>query len=94
MNPSTVQPWDMNWGQELFNWGFAIGLILLIWFATMALRYRKNPANILGRNVEDFAGQVQEGNGPIPVFLILTYMTVFTMVIIYGVIYFFTGYNY
>jgi len=87
-------PWEVNWGQEAMNWLFIIGLLALVWFATAALRYRKNPANILGRNVEDFAGQVQEGNGPIPVFLILTYIAVFVMLTLYAVLYIFNGYNY
>lgn len=87
-------PWEMNWGQELLNWLFILGLITLVWFATQALRYRKNPSNILGRNIEDFAGQVQEGNGPIPVFLILTYIATFVMVSLYAVLYILNGYNY
>ncbi len=87
-------PWEMNWGQEVLNWLFIIGLISLVWFATQALRYRKNTANILGRYVEDFAGQVQEGNGPMPLFLILTYIVTFVMVSLYAILYVLNGYNY
>lgn len=87
-------PWEINWGQEIWNWAFIIGLLALVIFSTQALRFRKNPANILGRNVEDFAGQVQEGNGPIPVFLLLTYLVVFVTLTTYALIYIFSGYNY
>ncbi len=89
-----LQPWEMNWGQEAIQWGFIIALFVLIWFAVGALRYRKNTANQLGRNVEDFAGQTQEANGPIPIFLLLTYIVVFVALTLYATIYFFTGYNY
>lgn len=89
-----IQPWEWQWPLEAIVWAFGIGIGLLIWFAIASLKYRKHPANFLGRNVEDFAGQTAEANGKVPVYMMLVIAAYFIFLLFYTGIYFFFGYTY
>lgn len=94
-NPSTaILPWDWNFALELVTWFIVFLLVGGIWIWTRAGTDRKNTPDILGRNVEDFAGVTQEGNGPIPWFLLLFYLTVGIAIIAYPAITLIFNYNY
>lgn len=89
-----IKPWDWNLPLELFIWGFVIFLVVGIWVWTRAGVDRRNTPDILGRNVEDFAGVTQEGNGPVPIFLLLLYATIALFILAYPAITLIFGYNY
>jgi len=94
-NPNTViLPWDWNLPLELVMWFIVFLLVAGIWIWTRAGVDRKNLPDIVGRNVEDFAGVSQEANGPIPLFLLLFYLTVGIAIVSYPTITLIFGYNY
>ncbi len=94
-NPNTpILPWDWNLPLELTVWFIVLILVVGIWVWTRAGVDRKNLPDILGRNVEDFAGVTQEANGPIPVFLLLLYLAVGTAIVAYPTITLIFNYNY
>ena len=89
-----VKPWSWNLPLEAITWGIVILLIagIVIWVS--AGRDRMNLPDIVGRNVEDFAGTTQEGNGPIPLFLLLFYLVVALFMIGYPIVTLIFNYNY
>ncbi len=89
-----VKPWSWNLPLEAVTWGIIILLIAAIWIWVSAGRDRKHLPDILGRNVEDFAGTTQEGNGPIPLFLLLFYLVVALFMIGYPVVTLIFNYDY
>lgn len=89
-----VKPWSWNLPLEAFTLGVVILLIAAIWIWVRAGSDRKNLPDILGRNVEDFAGTTQESNGPIPLFLLLFYLVVALFMIGYPVVTLIFNYNY
>ena len=94
-NPNDpVKPWSWNLPLELVVWGVVILLIVGIMIWVSAGRDRKNLPDIVGRNIEDFAGTTQEGNGPIPLFLLLFYLVVALFMIGYPVVTLIFNYDY
>lgn len=89
-----VQAWDWNLPLELAVWFIVLLIAFAVWFWTKSGVYRKNTPDILGRNVEDFAGVTQESNGPIPIFLLLLYLVVGLFLVGYPVITLIFGYKY
>lgn len=89
-----IQPWDWNLPLDFFTWGVVVLLVVGIWLWTWSGRDRKNLPDILGRNVEDFAGVTQEGNGPVPMFLFVFYAVVAIFMIGYPVVTLIFNYNY
>lgn len=89
-----IKPWSWNIAIEAFLWGIIIFLVALIWLWTRSGKDRKHTPDILGRNVEDFAGVAQEGNGPIPVFLLLFYGIVAFAIVGYITVTLIVGYKY
>ena len=89
-----ILPWDWNLPLELVMWFIVFLLVAGIWIWTRAGVDRKNLPDILGRNVEDFAGVTQEGNGPIPMFLLLFYLTIAIALVSYPAITLIFNYNY
>jgi Na+/H+ antiporter NhaC len=71
-----IKPWSWNVVLEGIMWFVIILLVVGTWAWTTAGKDRRNLPDQVGRNVEDFAGVTQEGNGPIPVFLLLFYLVV------------------
>jgi hypothetical protein len=94
-NPTDlIKPWSWNIFLDLTVW-FIVGLVgVLIWFWVRSGRDRKNLPDILGRNVEDFAGVTQEANGPIPMFLFLLYLIVALFIIGYPTVTLIFNYHY
>jgi hypothetical protein len=94
-NPTDlIKPWSWNIVLELTVW-FIVGLLVaLIWLWVRSGRDRKNLPDILGRNVEDFAGVTQEGNGPIPMFLLIFYLVVTLFIIGYPTVTLIFNYDY
>jgi hypothetical protein len=89
-----VKPWSYNLPLELLVW-FVVGFLGFgIWWWTRSGKDRRRTPDILGRNVEDFAGITQESNGPIPVFLLLFYLTIAIAIIAYPAITLIFGYQY
>lgn len=89
-----IKPWSWNIVLEGFLWGIIIFLTAGIWLWTRSGKDRKNTPDILGRNVEDFAGVAQEANGPIPVFLLILYLVVVLFLIGYPTVTLIVGYKY
>jgi hypothetical protein len=89
-----IKPWDWNVFLELVVWGFVVLLVVLIWTWTRSGKDRKNLPDVVGRNVEDFAGVTHESNGPIPWFLLLFYLTVGFFMIAYPAVTLIFGYDY
>ena len=89
-----IKPWSWNPVIEGVMWLFVILLVGGIWIWTRSGSWRKNLPDILGRNVEDFAGVTQEGNGPIPVFLLLLYLVIALSIIAYPALTLIVGYHY
>jgi hypothetical protein len=69
-------------------------LVAGIWLWTSAGKDRRNLPNLLGRNVEDFGGVIQEGNGPIPWFLLMFYLVVGLFMIGYPIVTLIFNYDY
>src|SRR5215204_4390438 len=89
-----IKPWDWNVFLELFVW-FTVFLVAGgIWLWTRSGRDRKNAPDVVGRNVEDFAGVTQESNGPVPWFLLIFYLTVGFFMIAYPAVTLIFGYHY
>jgi len=89
-----IKPWDWNLPLELVVWFIVILLVGGITLWARSGSYRKYLPDILGRNVEDFAGIAQEGNGPLPLFLFVLYVVVALFTIGYLVVTLATNYNY
>ena len=89
-----VKPWSWNFPLELFTWFIIFLLIAGIWIWVRAGRDRKNLPDIVGRNVEDFAGTTQEGNGPITMFLLFFYLVVAIFMIGYQLVTLIFNYDY
>ncbi|MFL5733211.1 MAG: hypothetical protein ACJ78Q_08425 [Chloroflexia bacterium] len=89
-----IQPWEWNLPLELVVWLIVFMLVGGIGLWARSGAYRKFLPDILGRNVEDFAGISQEGNGPVPIFLFALYVVVATSIISYIIITLVFGYNY
>ena len=89
-----IKPWSWNLPLELLVW-FTVALITgLIWLWTKSGKDRKGLPDVVGRNIEDFAGVTQEGNGPIPLFLLVFYAVVATFMIGYPIVTLIVGYKY
>jgi RsiW-degrading membrane proteinase PrsW (M82 family) len=93
-NGDLIKPWDWNLPLELVVWLFVIVLVGGIWLWARSGAYRKHLPDILGRNIEDFAGIAQEGNGPIPLFLLVFYLVVGLFIIGYPIVTLIFNYNY
>lgn len=89
-----ILPWEWNLPLELFVWAAVILLVGGIWLWTRSGWNRKSLPDLLGRNVEDFAGVTQEGNGPIPLFLLFFYLTVGLFMVAYPLITIIFNYDY
>ena len=89
-----LKPWSWNIVLESFVWFTVLLLVVLIWTWTWSGKDRKNLPDIVGRNIEDFAGVTQEGNGPIPVFLFVFYAVVVAFMIGYPIVTLLVGYKY
>src|SRR5207253_10767074 len=89
-----IRPWDWNLPLELTVWFIVFLLIGGIALWTRSGTFRKYLPDILGRNVEDFAGVTQEGNGPIPLFLLVLYVVVGSFIIGHLTVTLIVGYLY
>jgi Na+/H+ antiporter NhaC len=89
-----IKPWSWNVALEGFMWFIVILLIVAIVTWVSAGKDRKNLPDVLGRNIEDFAGVTQEGNGPIPLFLLLFYLVVGLFMIGYPAVTMIFNYKY
>lgn len=89
-----IKPWSWNLPLELIVWLVVFLIGFGIWFWTTSGKDRKNLPDVLGRNVEDFAGVAQEGNGPIPMFLLLFYLVVAAFMIGYPAVTMIFNYKY
>jgi len=89
-----LPPWLWNPFMDLVIWFIVVLLVGLIWLWTRSGRDRKHEADVVARNVEDFAGTVQEANGRIPRFLLIFYLIVGTSIIGYQLVTLFFGYEY
>ena len=89
-----ILPWEWNLPLELVVWFIVFLLIggITLWVRSGALR--KSLPDILGRNIEDFAGVAQEGNGPMPLFLLVLYVTVASAIIGHMTVTLIVGYKY
>ncbi len=89
-----IKPWSWNFLLDL-TWIFTVILLItLIWVWTRSGKDRKNLPDILGRNIEDFAGVTQEGNGPIPLFLLLLYAIIAFVIVAYPLVTLIFNYKY
>ncbi|HYO50916.1 MAG TPA: hypothetical protein VEW94_13780 [Chloroflexia bacterium] len=89
-----IKPWSWNIFIEGVMWFVVILLIVAIVTWVTAGKDRKNLPDVLGRNIEDFAGVAQEGNGPIPLFLLLFYLVVALFMIGYPAVTMIFNYKY
>ena len=89
-----IKPWSWNLPLEAVMWFIVLLLVAAIWLWTRSGKDRKNLPDVLGRNVEDFAGVTQEGNGPIPWFLLMFYFVVAMFMIGYPIVTLIFNYDY
>jgi Na+/H+ antiporter NhaC len=89
-----IKPWSWNLPLEAVMWFIVLLLVAAIWLWTSSGKDRKNLPDVLGRNVEDFAGVTQEGNGPIPWFLLMFYLVVAMFMIGYPIVTLIFNYDY
>jgi hypothetical protein len=93
-NGDLIPPWTWNLPLELVVWFIALFIVGGIWLWTRSGSDRKHLPDVLGRNIEDFAGIAQEANGPLPLFLFALYVVVALFTIGYLVVTLATNYNY
>lgn len=96
-DPNTVdllKPWTWNILLEGMVWFIVLLIVVLVWTWTRSGKDRKNLPDIVGRNIEDFAGVIQEGNGPMPTFLFIFYAIVASFMIGYPIVTLLVGYKY
>ncbi len=89
-----IKPWSWNLPLEGVMWLAVILIVVAIWLWASSGKDRKNLPNVLGRNVEDFGGVIQEGNGPIPWFLLMFYLVVVLFMIGYPIVTLIFNYDY
>lgn len=89
-----LKPWSWNIFIEATVWVTVIILVGGIWLWTNSGKDRKHLPDMLARNIEDFAGVAQEGNGPVPVFLLVFYLFVALIMIGYPAVTLIFGYKY
>ena len=89
-----IQPWNWNLPLDLLVWFVTFLLVAGIWLWVRSGWNRKSLPDILGRNVEDFAGIAQEGNGPIPLFLLFFYLVVGLFMLAYPAVTLIFNYKY
>jgi hypothetical protein len=89
-----IQPWDWNIFIEGVVWFVVLLLTTAVITWTAAGRDRRNLPDMVGRNVEDFAGITQESNGPLPSFLLLFYLVVAAFMIGYPIVTLIFNYDY
>jgi hypothetical protein len=89
-----IKPWSWNVALEAVMWFVVILLIAAIVIWVTAGKDRKNLPDVVGRNIEDFAGVTQEGNGPLPLFLLLFYLVVALFMIGYPAVTMIFNYKY
>jgi hypothetical protein len=89
-----IKPWTWNLPLDCAMWFIVILLVAGVWLWARAGTIRKNVPDIVGRNIEDFGGVTQEANGPIPLFLLLFYLTVALFTVGYVVVTLIFNYNY
>jgi hypothetical protein len=93
-DPLVIEPWDWNLPLEAYVIGALLVIVAAIVFATMMGRDRRNLPNEMGRNVEDFAGLIQEANAPLPWFLVGFYIMIATAIVGYLIVTLISGYRY
>jgi hypothetical protein len=89
-----IKPWNWNILIEGVVWFVVLLLTVGAITWTQAGRDRRNLPDVVGRNVEDFAGITQESNGPIPRFLLLFYLVVASFMIGYPIVTLIFNYDY
>jgi len=93
-DPTVLEPWQWNVPLEAYVLGALLVIVAALVFAIGMGRDRRNLPNELGRNVEDFAGLIQEANGTLPWFLVGFYVMIATAIIGYVVVTLISGYRY
>jgi uncharacterized integral membrane protein len=91
---TVLEPWQWNVPLELYVLGAFLVIVAALVFAIGMGRDRRNLPNELGRNVEDFAGLIQEANGPLPWFLVGFYVIIATAIVGYVIVTLISGYRY
>lgn len=77
-------PWEYQLSESIRDGIIWLIIIIAVITATRTGRTRKMPEE-LGRKVENFAGVINEANGPIPNFLLLLYAGVAIFWILYTI---------
>ena len=91
---TVLESWQWNVPLELYVLGALAVIVAALVFAIGMGRDRRNLPNELGRNVEDFAGLIQEANGPLPWFLVGFYVIITVSIIGYVIVTLISGYRY
>jgi hypothetical protein len=91
---TVLESWQWNVPLELYVFGAFAVIVAALVFAIGMGRDRRNLPNELGRNVEDFAGLIQEANGPLPWFLVGFYVIITVSIIGYVIVTLISGYRY
>ncbi len=91
---TVLQPWQWNVPLDAYVFVAALVIVAALVFAIGMGRDRRNLPNELGRNVEDFAGLIQEANGPLPWFLVGFYVIIAVSIVGYVVVTLISGYRY
>jgi hypothetical protein len=91
---TVLESWQWNVPLELYVLGALLVIVGALVFAIGMGRDRRNLPNELGRNVEDFAGLIQEANGPLPWFLVGFYVIITVSIIGYVIVTLISGYRY
>lgn len=93
-DPTVLESWQWNVPLDLYVLAATLVIVAALVFAIGMGRDRRNLPNELGRNVEDFAGLIQEANGPLPWFLVGFYVIIAVSMVGYVIVTMISGYRY
>jgi hypothetical protein len=93
-DPTVLESWQWNVPLDAYVLVAFLVIVAAMVFAIGMGRDRRNLPNELGRNVEDFAGLIQEANGPLPWFLVGFYVIIATGIVGYIIVTLISGYRY
>ncbi len=92
--PQVGKPWQENYAIDAIMIGVSLFLIAGVWLWARSGRSKAESRVPFDHSAESFAGTVYAGYGPIPVFLLMIYITILTTMVAYTIVSISSGVQY